>query len=114
MFGSEPKACFAHPAVKPELDKQGLQELLAIGPAHTSGLSLFKDLFEVLPGHFMIYSRDGLHDETYWELTSREHTESYRDTVAHTRFLVEDAIKDRWFPMCRCVLFCQAASIQAS
>ena len=35
----------------------------------------------------------GLHDETYWELTSREHTESYRDTVAHTRFLVEDAIK---------------------
>lgn len=93
MFGSEPKACFAHPAVKPELDKQGLQELLAIGPAHTSGLSLFKDLFEVLPGHFMIYSQDGLHDETYWELTSREHTESYRDTVAHTRFLVEDAIK---------------------
>ena len=63
MFGSEPKACFAHPAVKPELDKQGLQELLAIGPAHTSGLSLFKDLFEVLPGHFMIYSRDGLHDK---------------------------------------------------
>ena len=54
VFGSEPKACFAHPAVKPELDKQGLQELLAIGPAHTSGLSLFKDLFEVLPGHFMI------------------------------------------------------------
>ena len=49
VFGSEPKACFAHPAVKPELDKQGLQELLAIGPAHTSGLSLFKDLFEVLP-----------------------------------------------------------------
>ena len=70
MFGSEPKACFAHPAVKPELDKQGLQELLAIGPAHTSGLSLFKDLFEVLPGHFMIYSQNGLHDETYWELTS--------------------------------------------
>lgn len=93
MFGSEPKACFAHPAVKPELDKQGLQELLAIGPAHTSGLSLFKDLFEVLPGHFMIYSQNGLHDETYWELTSREHTESYQDTVAHTRFLVEDAIK---------------------
>lgn len=93
VFGSEPKACFAHPAVKPELDKQGLQELLAIGPAHTSRLSLFKDLFEVLPGHFMIYTRDGLHDETYWELTSREHTESYQDTVAHTRFLVEDAIK---------------------
>ena len=41
----------------------------------------------------MIYSQDGLHDETYWELTSQEHTESYRDTVAHTRFLVDDAIK---------------------
>lgn len=42
VFGSEPKACFAHPAVKPELDKQGLQELLAIGPAHTSGLSCLR------------------------------------------------------------------------
>ena len=68
-----------------ELDKQGLQELLAIGPAHTSGLALFKDLFEVLPGHFMIYSQDGLLEETYWELTSREHTESYRDTDVYKR-----------------------------
>ena len=35
VFGSEPKACFAHPAVKPEeLDKQGFQSSLAIGPAH--------------------------------------------------------------------------------
>ena len=80
-----------------------------------AGFPLFKDLFEVLPGHFMIYSRDGLHDETYWELTSREHTESYRDTVAHTRFLVEDAIKRQMVsdvPVC--TFFCRAASIQAS
>ena len=92
IFGSEPKACFAHPDLTPELDLLGLKELLAIGPAHTSGLTLFKDLFEVLPGHYMIYTTDGLHDETYWELSSHEHTDSYEDTVEHTRFLVEDAI----------------------
>ena len=92
IFGSEPKACFMHPDFSPKINRQSLQELLAIGPAHTSGLTLFENLFEVLPGHYMIYTPAGLSDETYWELKSHEHTDSYEDTVAHTRFLVEDSI----------------------
>ena len=66
VFGSEPKALFCHPAITPAIARQGMQELLAIGPAHTSGICIFKDFFEVLPGHFMVYSPQGLHDTCYW------------------------------------------------
>ena len=92
IFGSEPKACFQFPGFTPSIDQKSLQELLSIGPAHTSGCGIFKDLFEVLPGHFLTFSAAGLTDETYWELQSYEHHADYKDTVAHTRFLVEDAI----------------------
>ena len=51
------------PDFEPEIDKQGLQELLSIGPAHTSGTTLFKGLYEVLPGHYISYSKEGLYDE---------------------------------------------------
>lgn len=92
LFGSEPKACFEHPDFTPAIEKQGLQELLSIGPAHTSGHGIFKGLKEVLPGHFLTISHSGITDDTYWDLQSFEHHDSYEDTVAHTRFLVEDAI----------------------
>ena len=92
VFGSEPKALFCHPAITPAIDRQGMQELLAIGPAHTSGTCIFQNLSEVLPGHFMVYSPQGLHDTCYWELSGHPHTDTYTDTVDHVRFLVEDAI----------------------
>ena len=92
IFGSEPKACFVHPDFEPEIDKQGLQELLSIGPAHTSGTTLFKGLYEVLPGHYISYSKEGLYDEKYWDIVSHEHTDDYARTVEHTRYLVEDSI----------------------
>ena len=92
VFGSEPKALFCHPAITPAIDRQGMQELLAIGPAHTSGTCIFQNLSEVLPGHFMVYSPQGLHDTCYWELSCHPHTDTYTDTVDHVRFLVEDAI----------------------
>ena len=92
VFGSELKALFCHPAITPAIDRQGMQELLAIGPAHTSGTCIFQNLSEVLPGHFMVYSPQGLHDTCYWELSCHPHTDTYTDTVDHVRFLVEDAI----------------------
>lgn len=93
IFGSEPKALFCHPQATPEIDLASLQEILAIGPARTSGNGIFKDVHEVMPGHYLIYDRNGLHDHLYWDLTSAEHTDSYRDTVEKTSYLVRDAIR---------------------
>lgn len=93
VFGSEPKALFCHPDLTPEIDKNSLLELLAVGPARTSGNGVFKGMREVLPGHYMIVSPDGCSDHLYWDLTSREHTDSYPDTVANVSFLVCDAVR---------------------
>ncbi len=93
VFGSEPKALFKHPDIRPAIDKNSLLELLAIGPARTSGNGVFKGVREVLPGHYMVFSRDGLADHLYWDLISREHADSYPDTVEKVSFLVRDAVK---------------------
>lgn len=93
IFGSEPKALFCHPDLKPELTFEGLQELLAIGPARTMGNGVFKGVNEVLPGHFLRFTRQGYYDYVYWDLTSTEHTDNYDKTVEKVSFLVKDSIQ---------------------
>ena len=93
VFGSEPKALFCHPDVTPKLDMDGLREILAIGPARTMGCGVFSGLREVLPGHFLDFSRNGIRDFTYWDLTSKPHLDNYQKTVEKVSFLVRDAVK---------------------
>lgn len=91
VFGSELKALFCHPAVKPLLDENGLRSILLLGPARTPGDGVFKDVEEVLPGQYLTLSPEGMQKALYWTLTAKQHTDSPQDTIAHTRFLVEDA-----------------------
>lgn len=93
IFGSEPKALFCHPNYHPAINRQSLQEILAIGPARTSGVGIFQDMHEVLPGHYLTFSRNGICDHKYWDLTSAPHTDSYAETVEHIGYLVRDAIR---------------------
>lgn len=93
IFGSEPKALFCHPDIAPAIDLKSMQEILAIGPARTSGNGIFKDVYEVMPGHYLIWDANGIRDHLYWDLTSKTHTDSYADTVDKVRFLVQDSIR---------------------
>lgn len=93
VFGSEPKALFCHPDITPALTADGLREVLAIGPARTPGCGVFKDMKEVVPGHYLIWGRDGLRDYPYWDLVSREHTDSYEKTVEKVSWLVRDSVR---------------------
>lgn len=93
IFGSEPKALFAHPAVTPEVNLESFQEIFGVGPARSSGHGVFKDVWELGPGHFAIFDRDGFREGVYWRLEAREHRESYAETVEHVAFLVRDAVE---------------------
>lgn len=93
LFASEPKGIFAYPGIKPRLDKQGLNEIFSVGPARTSGCGVFKDMEELLPGHFLLCSPDGPVLSCYWKLESRPHEDSYEKTIEKTAFLVQDAVK---------------------
>lgn len=93
IFASEIKSIFAWPGIHPSVSSDGLCELLALGPAHTPGRCVYDDIYEVLPGHFEIFENNTLSDTAYWSLKGMPHTDSIDDTVGHTAYLVEDAIK---------------------
>lgn len=90
VFGSEVKALLAHPAVRPVVDLDGLRELL--GYTRTPGLTPYRDIHEVRPGHVVRVRREGLTERRYWALEAREHRDSLEATVATVRALLDDIV----------------------
>lgn len=66
---------------------------LDFGPCHTSGITAFKNIFEIKPAHFAIYNKDGFKTKQYWKLESLPHKDSFGTTCEKVKFLLEDTIK---------------------
>lgn len=92
VFASEIKALFEFPGIEKRLDEQGIGELFGIGPAHTAGITVFKDIFELKPAHFAVYNQSGLTTKRYWKLESKPHTDSFEKTCEHIKYLLSDSI----------------------
>ena len=92
IFSSEIKAIFEYPSIEKILDSQGICELFGIGPAHTAGTTVFKNIYELKPAHFAIFNVSGLHVKRYWKLVSKEHHENLAQTSSKLKFLLNDAI----------------------
>lgn len=92
VFASEIKALFEFPGIEKEIDEQGICELFGIGPAHTAGTTVFKNIFELKPAHFAVYNSSGLTVKKYWKLKSKPHTDSFGTTCEKVRSLLNDAI----------------------
>ncbi|MGW9046044.1 asparagine synthase (glutamine-hydrolyzing) [Streptomyces lydicus] len=90
LFGSEPKAILAHPAVRPVVDAEGLAELITF--TKTPGHAVYRGMHEVRPGHIVRVGRGGPSVRCYWSLTAREHTDDLDTTVAHVRELLDDIV----------------------
>lgn len=93
VFASELKAILKYPNIKPKLDSQGISELFGLGPCHTPGIALFKDIYELKPAHFLLFNKDGIHIDEYWKLKSKPHTDSFGTTCDKVHFLLEDSIQ---------------------
>lgn len=93
VFASEIKALFQFPNVNPKMDSMGICELIGIGPAHTPGVTIFKDIYEIKPAHYGIYNDGGIHSKSYWKLISKPHTDSLGKTCETIKYLLEDSIK---------------------
>ena len=92
IFASELKAIFKYPGVEKILDKQGISELFGIGPAHTPGTTVFKNIYELEPAHFGIFNKNGIFIKEYWKLVSKEHKDSLGVTCNKIKYLLQDAI----------------------
>lgn len=93
LCGSELKSLLAHPDIRPEIDEEGLAEILLMGPARTPGVGVFRGVKELKPGHWLKLNRDGIVIKPYWELVSNHHTDDFETTAAKVRELFQDAVK---------------------
>ncbi|WP_152655307.1 asparagine synthase (glutamine-hydrolyzing) [Oceanobacillus sp. CFH 90083] len=93
MFGSEMKALLAHPLITTKIDRTGLSEIFGLGPSRTPGHGLFKDVIELRAGHAMTVTRAGTKVWRYWNLKSKEHTDSLEETAEKVRKLFTDSVK---------------------
>lgn len=93
VFSSELKGLLSFPGIQPIVDREGLCEVLGLGPAKTYGKGVFQNVQELLPGHFLEFHGSSCHTTCYWKLESHPHEDSWEQTVEKTRYLVTDAIK---------------------
>ena len=93
VFGSEPKALFAHPQIPPKADLDSFREIFGLGPARTPGCGVFCGLREVKPGCILEFSRERVQEAPYWTLEAKPHTDSYEETVEKVSWLLRDAVK---------------------
>ncbi len=93
VFGSEIKALLEHPDVPAEIDKNGIAELILMGPGRTPGCGVFRPVQEVRPAYCGYYAGGSLNLYPYWKLRAAEHKESFVQTAEHVRALLSDAVR---------------------
>ncbi len=103
VFSSEIKGLFCYPEITPEVDKEGLCEIFGLGPAKTYGKGVFKNIYEILPGHFLEFNKNSCREHCYWQLESRPHQQNFEETVEQTRTLITGSIREQMLsdvPIC--------------
>ena len=93
IFGSEIKSILTYPGIEAEIDKEGMCDLFATGPARRPGNAVFKNIKEVPAASALIVMKAGSKLYRYYNLPVYEHRDDYEATVSHTRELLYDSIK---------------------
>ena len=76
------------------VNKEGLCELLGMGPSHSQAKTVFKDIYELRPGHYLKFKKNcPIEDHVYYQLEAKEHKLNYEETKKKVRFLLDRAIE---------------------
>ncbi len=68
IFASEMKALFAYPGVKAIVDIEAIDQIFTFWTT-ISPKTIFKDILEVSPGHYLCFKPEGVRKARYWELS---------------------------------------------
>lgn len=93
IFASEIKAILANPMVKAQIDREGITELFALGPAVVPGKAIYKNILEIAPANCLLISKENIKVWEYWKVTLQENKETVEEAAEHVRLLLFDAIK---------------------
>ena len=92
IFASEIKSILEHPEIDATIDYNGICELIGLGPAHTPGLTIYKDIYELKPGYYGVFDKYGLKLNQYFKLKSKKHTDDFETTCEKINYLLNDSI----------------------
>ncbi len=92
-FASRVPSLLKFPQIKPVVDETGLMEMFMLGPAFSPDKTVFKNIRQLKPSHFLKFKNNELTIKKYWSLKAKPHGEDLSDTIEHTHFLVRDSIK---------------------
>lgn len=74
------------------VDKEGLCELMGMGPSHSVSKTVYKGIYELEPGHYLRFDNDGFKKVKYYYLPVYKHSRNYSETVSDIKSLVTNAI----------------------
>jgi asparagine synthase (glutamine-hydrolysing) len=99
IFGSEIKTLFEYPGIIAEIDPVELAKIFTFWTTITPG-TLFKNVFELSPGNYMIINREKTTLKSYWSLSfpvnsSQLFKGTIKDATSELDYLLTDAIKIR-------------------
>ncbi len=93
LVSSEIKSLLAY-GVKARMGRDEVAELIALSPSHSPGKTLYKDIYEVKPGHYMTFKRNlKLEDIEYYNVKRKVNNLTYEDNVSYIKYLLTDSIK---------------------
>lgn len=93
LFASEPKAFFAHPGVRPKINREGLWELLFLSPVTLEESAVFCNIQQLKAGERIMLSQEGVKRDYYWRLNASVCNDSLPQAVETTRALLNDAVR---------------------
>ena len=95
VFASEIKTLLQHPSIDSVVDKDGLLELMSLGPARDLGSGIFKNIKEVPPAFYLIFNEKGITLNEYWKLEVKEHEDDLEKTKKYVRDLLVEIIENQ-------------------
>ena len=95
-FASEIKSLFKLKTISRSLDLKHLSQVYTFWTAITPGTA-FKGIYELPPGHYAVYSREGMKTEKYWDLQQSKAFDSMSlpDALDQFNELFSDAVRLR-------------------
>ncbi len=99
VFGSEIKAVFADPRIPRAVNPQTLSDIFTCWTPLIP-LTAFQDIYQIPPGHFALFSRNGMVLKPYWQLSFSDSgiedaSRSLDDYMEELRYLLQDATRIR-------------------
>lgn len=93
MFGSEIKSFLIHPSFKKELNRKSLEYYLTF--QYSPGTdTFFKNVYKLLPGHYLKYKNGNLEINKYYELKfETDDSKTYEEWKEEIRSLLNDTIE---------------------